>query len=263
MLAYLLVCLTALLVAALTLFSGFGLGTLLFPAFALFFPLEVAVAATAVVHLANNLLKLALMGRHASWPVVVRFAVPAVIFALIGAWLLARISHIPPVATYTLAGREHTVTPVGLVLAAIIAVFAVLELWPRFEKLSFPMKYLPVGGAISGFFGGLSGHQGALRAAFLIRAGLSKEAFIGTGVACAVIIDCTRLPVYAATFFQRDWHLLREHGGVGLVIAATLAAFLGTIIGTRLVKKVTLRGVRLIVGVMLLLIAAALGSGLV
>lgn len=263
MLPYLLVCLTALLVAALTLFSGFGLGTLLFPAFAIFFPLEVAVAATAVVHLANNLLKLALMGRHASRPVVIRFAIPAVAFALLGAWLLARISHIPPVTTYTLAGREHAITPVGLVLAAIIAVFAVLELWPRFESLSFPPKYLPLGGAISGFFGGLSGHQGALRAAFLIRAGLSKEAFIGTGVVCAVIIDCTRLPVYAATFFERDWKLLRDHGGVGLVIAATLAAFLGTFIGARLVKKVTLRGVRLIVGVMLLVIAVALGTGLV
>ena len=37
---------TALLVAALTLVSGFGLGTVLMPAFAIFFPLEIAVAAT-------------------------------------------------------------------------------------------------------------------------------------------------------------------------------------------------------------------------
>jgi hypothetical protein len=35
--AYLIVRLVAVLVAALTLFSGFGLGTLLMPAFALFF----------------------------------------------------------------------------------------------------------------------------------------------------------------------------------------------------------------------------------
>jgi hypothetical protein len=49
-------------VALLTFFSGFGLGSLLLPAFAVFFPIEVAVAATGVVHLANNLFKLALMG---------------------------------------------------------------------------------------------------------------------------------------------------------------------------------------------------------
>ena len=56
---------------------GFGLGTLLMPAFALFLPVPVAVAATAVVHLANNLFKLVLVGWKAGWTVVVRFALPA------------------------------------------------------------------------------------------------------------------------------------------------------------------------------------------
>ncbi len=48
-LSYLLIASAALVASALTLFSGFGLGTLLMPAFALFFPIEVAVALTAVV----------------------------------------------------------------------------------------------------------------------------------------------------------------------------------------------------------------------
>ena len=58
------VCLTAFVVAGLTLFSGFGLGAVLMPAFAVFFPVEVAVAATAVVHLANNIFKLLFQFRH-------------------------------------------------------------------------------------------------------------------------------------------------------------------------------------------------------
>ena len=41
--------LAALFTSALTLFSGFGLGTILMPVFALFFPLPLAIAATAVV----------------------------------------------------------------------------------------------------------------------------------------------------------------------------------------------------------------------
>ena len=53
----LVVSLTALLASGLTLYSGFGLGTLLMPAFALFVPVELAVAATALVHGANSLLK--------------------------------------------------------------------------------------------------------------------------------------------------------------------------------------------------------------
>ena len=71
---YVVVCAVALVVSALTLFSGFGLGTLLMPAFALFFPVPVAIAATAVVHLANNVFKVALVGRRADWSVVVRGA---------------------------------------------------------------------------------------------------------------------------------------------------------------------------------------------
>lgn len=49
--SYLIICILALFVSALTLFSGFGLGTLLMPVLALFFPIEVALAATAIVHL--------------------------------------------------------------------------------------------------------------------------------------------------------------------------------------------------------------------
>jgi uncharacterized membrane protein YfcA len=42
--SYLVVCAVALLASALTFFSGFGLGTLLLPAFALFFPIEIGRA---------------------------------------------------------------------------------------------------------------------------------------------------------------------------------------------------------------------------
>ena len=58
--SYLIICTVALLASALTFFSGFDLGTLLLPAFALFFPIEQAVALTAVVHFLNSLFKLAL-----------------------------------------------------------------------------------------------------------------------------------------------------------------------------------------------------------
>ena len=57
MTAYILVSLTALIAAGLTLYSGFGLGTMLLPVFALFFPVEMAVVATALVHGANNVLR--------------------------------------------------------------------------------------------------------------------------------------------------------------------------------------------------------------
>ena len=85
----------AALASALTLFSGFGLGTLLLPAFALFFPAPVAVAATGVVHLLNNLFKGTLLRKRVDWPTVLKFGVPAIPAAIAGAWLLARLGDTP------------------------------------------------------------------------------------------------------------------------------------------------------------------------
>lgn len=96
---FVLVPLAAFVASGLTMFSGFGLGTLLLPVFALFVPIELAVVATAIVHGANNVLKASLLGRWADREVVVRFGVPAVGAALVGAWVLATFSALDPVAT--------------------------------------------------------------------------------------------------------------------------------------------------------------------
>lgn len=259
---YVIVTLVSLVAAGLTLFSGFGLGTVLTPAFALFFPLPVAIAATAVVHLANNLFKLALVGRQADRRTVIRFGVPAAVLSILGAGVLLLLNTAPPITTYTLGGRTHEVSVVKLVIGVVIAAFALGELHPRVARLAFDHRLLPLGGALSGFFGGLSGHQGALRSAFLIKAGLTKESFIGTGVVCAVIVDTVRIPVYLARF--ADGRMLPSDSGViGLILAATIAAFVGSYLGARLLKKMTLRAVQLIVAGGLVMIAVAMVAGLV
>jgi len=259
------VCTATLVVAALTLFSGFGLGTVLMPAFALFFPVPVAVGATAVVHLANNLFKAVLVGRNADRHIVLRFALPAGLAAVAGGLLLELMSGAAPLTRYALGDRVHEITPVKLVIAVLIVGFALLELAPRFDRLSFSPKYIPLGGVLSGFFGGLSGHQGALRTAFLIRSGLGKEAFIGTTVVSAVVVDIMRLAVYGTTFLGGSPHSIFGTGQSAwpLVAAGTAAAFLGSFIGTRLVRKVTMRTIRVLVGIMLLLLGIALGAGLI
>lgn len=259
---YVLVSLVALVAAGLTLFSGFGLGTVLTPVFALFFPLPVAVAATAVVHLANNLFKLVLVGRHADRPAVLRFGLPAAVLSIVGAGVLVMLSDSAPLATYTLGGRTHEITWVKLVIAFVIIAFALGETLPRIAAVAFEPRYLVLGGALSGFFGGLSGHQGALRSAFLLKAGLGKEAFIGTGVVCAVIVDAVRIPVYVARF--ADGRLMAAEAGVfGLIVAATVAAFAGSYFGARLLKKATLRTVQMIVAAGLVAIALGMGAGLI
>ena len=255
---WLVIGLAACAASLLTLFSGFGLGTLLLPAFAFFYPLPLAVAMTAVVHLGNNLFKLALLGRRAHLRTVLLFGLPAVVAAFAGAWLLSLLADRPPLWSYPLWGRIREVDAVKICLAAVMALFALLEAWPAFARLTFPPRYLPLGGLLSGFFGGLSGHQGALRSAFLLRAGLAKEAFIATGVAIACLVDLTRLSLYA-----RHMREALSAQDLPLLAFALAAAFAGALLGQRLLGKVTLRAVQLTVAGLLLGVAALLGSGII
>ena len=212
----------AFFVAILTFFSGFGLGTILTPVFMIFFPTELAIALTGVVHFFNNIFKLFLVGRKADKTVLLRFGIPAVIAALFGAYLLFSIPNASPLFTYTLFGKFFEVTPVKFIISILLFVFACMDLIPYFKKLQFGKDKLPIGGALSGFFGGLSGNQGALRSAFLIKVGLSKEAFVATAVVVSTFVDFTRLSVYATQITKSG---LTEN--LTLIICATLSAILG------------------------------------
>jgi uncharacterized membrane protein YfcA len=249
-------------VSLLTLFSGFGLGTLLMPAFALVLPVDVAVAATAVVHAANNLFKAGLLAGSARRDVLVRFGLPAVAASFAGALVLTRIAAGPPLATWTFLGREAHVTLVKSVMGALILVFAAFELVPALRGLRAPVRWLPVGGALSGFFGGLSGHQGALRAVFLTPLGLDPAAFASTQAVLALMVDGARLLVYGFAFV-----VLRGSGATGipwgLVAVVTAAAFAGAFAGKRLLPKVTFAVLHRVVGGLLVVVGVALGLGLV
>lgn len=248
----------AFLVAILTFFSGFGLGTILTPVFMIFFPVDLAIALTGVVHFFNNIFKLFLVGRNANREVLLRFGIPAVIAALAGAWLLLQLTDLKPLFSYQIGDRKFEVSPVKFIISVLLIIFALIDLIPYFSKLHFGKDKLPIGGVLSGFFGGLSGNQGALRTAFLIKAGLSKEAFIGTSVVVSAFVDFTRLSVYASRFSQSG---LQEN--ITVVICATLAAITGAFIGNKLLKKITLKFIQRMVAVMLIVLSLALGSGVI
>ena len=255
---YIIICIVAFLTSILTFFSGFGLGTILLPVFALFFPIELAVALTGVVHFFNNIFKLFLVGKNASKSVLIRFGIPAILAAIIGAYILINITDIKPLYSYSLGTKIFEITTVKLVIASLLIVFAIMELVPFFNKLNFNKKQLPLGGALSGFFGGLSGHQGALRSAFLINAGLSKETFIGTTVVISCLVDFSRLSVYSTRFFESG---LNEN--IGLISIATLSAITGAIIGNKLLKKITLKFIQKLIAILLIGISLALGFGII
>ncbi|MBM4166380.1 MAG: sulfite exporter TauE/SafE family protein [Ignavibacteria bacterium] len=242
--------------SVLTLFSGFGLGTILLPVFSIFLPVETAIASTAIVHLLNNIFKLLLFGKYAERNVLFRFAPFAIVAAFVGAGVLLFLSSSSPLYAFQFFNVSANITSVKLVVAVVMLLFVFAEISPSFASKSFEKKYLPLGGILSGFFGGLSGHQGALRSMFLIRCELSKEEFVGTNVVIASLVDVVRLSVYGSgfsfSFFEKE---------ISIFIVAICSAFLGVIIGAKFLKKITMNSIQKMVALCIILLAIALGVG--
>lgn len=243
---FLIIGLVAFSASLLTFFSGFGLGTLLLPAFALFFPTTVALLATGVVHLLNNIFKGTLVRKLVDWNTVYRFGVPALFTAILGAYLL----------TY-LDGRIASIV-IGFILIA----FALLELQPWFQRLTFPKRYIPLGGLLTGFMGGLSGQQGAIRSMFLLKSDFDAKQYIATGVLIAILIDVARIPTYIFGLSDLSTEQLTQHNLI-LVGFSTVCAFTGAWIGAKYMKKTSIAVVRYVVAGLMVTIGILLILGII
>lgn len=157
------------LVAALTVLSGFGVGTLLTPLLALFYPVKTAVVSVALIHFSNNLFKLYLFREWVAWRVVGRFGLLSVAGSLLGAVLLTQVA-----AHYVQGALGLVLVAVGLAELSAAA--------PALRMPEWPGSDLTLGFA-SGFLGGLVGEQGVVRAAYLLGARLERESFVATAAA--------------------------------------------------------------------------------
>lgn len=254
---FLIVPLFALLASLLTFFSGFGLGTLLMPVLAIFFSIPEAILLTAVVHLLNNIFKLALVAKNINRSILFSFGLSAMLGSWIGSQLLAHWAPNQLLMQYSLGGINAEITTLKIGIALLMIFFTLFDIVPALKNIEFKKEYILPGGFISGFFGGLTGHQGALRSAFLVRFSLAKEVFIATGTAIACCIDFIRVPVY---LLNAD--LLFSEQQILLLGVTTLAAFSGAFWGSKLLQKTTMKGVKNAVTILLFSIALLLGAGI-
>jgi len=255
---YLVIPLTALIASLLTFFSGFGLGTILTPVFAIFFPVELAIALTAIVHLLNNLFKFLLIGRNTVTRIFLKFGTASVIGAIVGSLLLITMRELSINYSVSIAGFAIQTNLMKVVIGLLILFFALFELIPTLRNYQFPKSWFVPGGLLSGFFGGISGHQGALRSAFLIKYSLAKEQFIATGIAIALIVDIVRITFYGTSFY--DSSILEMKGILSITV---ISAFLGATLGRQLLDKVTLKYVEQTVGGFLLVMGLLITLGIV
>ena len=135
--------------------------------------------------------------------------------------------------------------------------FSLFEVIPVLKNLSFKSNKLIAGGLISGFFGGLSGHQGALRSAFLVRFNLQKEIFVATGTAIACLVDVARMSVYA---FTLDFTNVLTHSSILLISVAF--AIVGAFIGNKLLKKTTIDFLKWVVTLFMMIIGILMILGI-
>ena len=201
--------------AALTVPAGFGLATMTTPIFLLWFEPHHAIAGVAIVHGAHNAMKSSLLREHIDKEALRRFGWALLLGALIGALLQSVIPSAPLLLL------------VGLALI-ILPVLKVSESW---SSIRLPEAEDRLGGFGSGFLGGLTGHQGALRAMFLKQRLPDKADYAATAAILALVVDATRIPIYI-------WHdasvLTTE---TGLLLSFVVAALIGAQLGRLWLEK--------------------------
>jgi uncharacterized protein len=234
------------------------------PAFALFFPVHVAVAATAVVHGANNIFKILVVGRNADRDLVLRFGIPAIMAAFVGAAVLGYVSGFGELLRYSIGLKTAVITPIKLVMGILMFVFAMFELLPALKNLRFDRKYLfyrrpavrifrwvvrPPGSASICFPGqNRCDHSGICRhqCRYCIYGGYGPNRHL-----CRVY------------FFSQKTASPIGLEQLPLIIAGIMAAFAGVMIGKRWMHKVTMNAIQWLTGFLLLAIALALGAGII
>ena len=245
--------------SAITIVSGFGLNTVLVPAFAVLFPLPLAIAAVALVHLIASAIRLVIFRAHINRVIALQFVPWAILGGVAGALILELLGAVPVIATYPLFGVTKSITAVKVVVGVTIAVLSLYELRRGAEQGGLNSVGLSAGALASGFFGGLSGNQGAIRSTVLIRAGLTPLGFAATGALAAIAIDLTRLVVYGTAGSISS--IVADGAIRNAIVAATIGAIVGALVGRQLLATMSSERLRLVVGWSLVAGGLLIGTG--
>ena len=205
----LLVAIGSFLAAALTVPAGFGLSTILTPLVLLLMGPHEAVAVVAVVHGAHNAGKFAALRESVDFEAFRRYGVWLVLGAILGAVLQNEVPQKPLLA----------------LIGAFLVSLPLLSMSEGWTGYRIPEANDSLGGFGSGFMGGLTGHQGALRAMFLTRRLPDKMTYAATASVLALCVDLSRVPVYL--LFRYDE--MSQHAALTLVLV--ISALIGVRVG--------------------------------
>ena len=211
-----LIVLAAVVAGAIAAVSGFGIGSILTPLLANFVGMKLAVAVVSVPYFLGTALRLALARAHIDRKVLVTFGITSALGGLLGALLHVWLRSVV----------------LGYVLGALLVFAGAMGITRLAERIRFGRTAGWVAGALSGIFGGLVGNQGGIRSAALLGFEVSKESFVATATAIALLVDIFRMPVYAVTQYRSlisTWPAM---------LPATIGVVIGTLAGKPLLRRI-------------------------
>src|SRR5262245_21298123 len=199
-------------------------------------PTAHAVAIVAIPHAIATSIRWVGLRRDVDAATFRQFGVASAAGGLLGAGLQSQLSS--PVLT--------------IVLASLLTMAGIGELLRRSVPLPPTPAWRLVGGALSGFFGGLVGNQGGIRAAALLGFRLNPRQIVATATASALLVDAARVPIYFVTASQAI------ADGARLWIVASVGVTIGTLIGVPLLQRIPEHAYRPLVGGLLLILGLSL-----
>jgi len=232
-----LVAVAAIIAGAIASVAGFGIGSILTPLLAIRVGTKLAVAAVSIPHLIATALRFARIGEHVDKRVFVSFGITSAAGGLLGALLHARFSS----------------SVLSYVLGALLLFAGVMGITGLSKRMRFEGAAAWIAGALSGTFGGLVGNQGGIRSAAMLGMQVSKESFVATATAIALVVDLARMPVYAVMQGKQVLEIWP------VLLLAIIGVVLGTLAGERILKRIPEPVFRRIVSLIIL----ALGVGLI
>ena len=173
------------------------------------------VAVVAIVHGAHNYAKYFNLKEHVDFDAIKHYGIWLVIGAILGAILQTQVPQ----------------KPLLLVIGLFLIILPIVTLSESWSGYKIPEANDRIGGFGSGFMGGLSGHQGALRAMFLSRRLPNKMSFAATASVLALCVDLTRIPIY---LYFRPEEILEHSKLTGLLV---LSALIGVRVGKKWLVK--------------------------
>ena len=196
--------------------TGFGIGSLLTPLFALQVDTRLAVAAVSVPHVLGTALRFWLLKGGADRKVLWTFGLTSAAGGLAGAALQG-----------WLGNRWLTI-----VFGALLLFAAASQATGLAQRMRFRGAVAWAAGAVSGLLGGLVGNQGGIRSAALLGFDLPKHTFIATATAIGLFVDGARMPVYVATQHEE---IISIWPWVAL---ASVGVCVGTVLGNRVMARI-------------------------